>query len=72
MSGMSLIERNSREIVGRLKKEGWEFVKAEGSHHKFKHPQHAHSIIVPHPKKDLPIGTVRAIARAAGWLERKP
>jgi predicted RNA binding protein YcfA (HicA-like mRNA interferase family) len=26
-------------------------------------------VIVPHPKKDLPAGTARAIARQAGWIE---
>ena len=26
------------------------------------------TIIVPHPKKDLPEGTARAIARHAGWI----
>ena len=62
------LERNSRAILKQLVDEGWVLVNVEGSHHKFKHPRHKHSVIVPHPKKDLPIGTVRAIARAAGWL----
>ena len=26
------------------------------------------TVIVPHPKKDLPVGTVRAIAKLAGWM----
>ena len=26
------------------------------------------TIIVPHPKKDLPTGTARAIAKQAGWI----
>jgi predicted RNA binding protein YcfA (HicA-like mRNA interferase family) len=69
---MPTFERNSREIIKRLKRHGWQFVKAEGSHHKFRHPDQAQPIIVLHPKKDLPIGTARAIARAAGWLESKP
>ncbi|WP_417611121.1 hypothetical protein [Parasphingorhabdus sp.] len=25
-------------------------------------------MIVPHPKKDLPVGTARSIARMAGWI----
>ncbi|MCY3564695.1 MAG: addiction module toxin, HicA family, partial [Gammaproteobacteria bacterium] len=25
-------------------------------------------VIVPHPKKDLPLGTARNIARLVGWI----
>ena len=63
------LERDSRRIVKRLEAEGWVLVKTSGSHHKFKHPDRAHHIVVAHPTKDLPIGTARAIAKAAGWLE---
>jgi len=62
-----LIERDSRKIVQRLRKEGFELVSSSGSHHKFR--QGDRTVIVPHPKKDLPIGTARAIARDAGWLK---
>lgn len=62
-----LIERDSRKIVQRLRKEGFELVSSSGSHHKFR--QDERTVIVPHPKKDLPIGTARAIARDAGWLK---
>ena len=65
------LERNSRQIVKRLQSEGWVLVKTEGNHHKFRHPDHAYPIIVPHPKKDLAAGTARAIAKAAGWLDQK-
>ena len=41
-------------------------VSIKGSHHKFR--KGAVTIIVPHPKKDLPAGTARAIAKDAGWL----
>jgi predicted RNA binding protein YcfA (HicA-like mRNA interferase family) len=62
------VETNSRKIIKRLKSEGWELVKIEGSHHKLTHPQFQYPMIVPHPQKDLPIGTARAIATAAGWI----
>jgi len=26
------------------------------------------TVVVPHPKKDLPLGTVRSIARRVGWI----
>jgi predicted RNA binding protein YcfA (HicA-like mRNA interferase family) len=62
------IERNSRKIMARLKKEGWAVASIEGSHHKLKHKNFKYPIILVHPKKDLPLGTARQIHRAAGWL----
>jgi predicted RNA binding protein YcfA (HicA-like mRNA interferase family) len=58
---------NSRDIVRRLESEGWVLVSSKGSHHKFR--KDSHSLIVPHPKNDLPLGTARSIARLAGWLK---
>lgn len=59
------METNSKNIVKRLKAEGFELVSVKGSHHKFR--KGAVTVIVPHPRKDLPIGTARSIARMAGW-----
>jgi predicted RNA binding protein YcfA (HicA-like mRNA interferase family) len=47
--------------------EGFERVAVKGSHHKFR--KDTRVVVVPHPKKDLPLGTARSIARMAGWLE---
>ena len=58
--------RNSREIVKRLKAEGFELVSVKGSHHKFRKGKI--TVVVPHPKKDLPLGTARSIARRVGWI----
>jgi len=58
---------NSKDIIKRLKKEGWKRVSVNGSHQKFKHPKISHHIVVPHPKKDLRIGLVRSIEKLAGW-----
>jgi predicted RNA binding protein YcfA (HicA-like mRNA interferase family) len=63
------LERDSRRIIKRLEAEGWALVKTSGSHHKLKHPSRKHHIVVAHPVKDIPAGTARAIAKAAGWLE---
>ena len=60
------MERDSKRIVKRLRSDGWLFVSARGSHHKF--AKDGATIIVPHPKKNLPTGTARAIAKAAGWI----
>jgi predicted RNA binding protein YcfA (HicA-like mRNA interferase family) len=37
-----------------------------GSHHHFKHEKKPGKVTVPHPKKDLPNGTVRSILKQAG------
>ena len=58
--------RNSRDIVKRLKVEGFELLSIRGSHHKF--GRGSIIVIVPHPKKDLPLGTARGIARQVGWI----
>lgn len=61
------MERDSRRIIKRLQEEGFELVSVRGSHHKFRKGDIV--MVVPHPKKDLPIGTARAIARQAGWVK---
>jgi predicted RNA binding protein YcfA (HicA-like mRNA interferase family) len=65
------MECDSRRIVRRLRDDGFVLISVRGSHHKFARRTGTGSIIVivPHPKKDLPTGTARAIARQAGWLE---
>jgi predicted RNA binding protein YcfA (HicA-like mRNA interferase family) len=60
-----VLETNSRKIIARLEKEGFELVAVRGSHHKFR--KGSVVLVVPHPKKDLPKGTAGAIAKAAGW-----
>ena len=58
---------NSREIVRRLEREGWTLVRVTGSHHVFKNPTSGNALVIPHPKKDLGKGLVRAIYKGAGW-----
>ena len=61
-----MILKSSKDIIRKLESEGWLFVSSKGSHHKYRID--GQSLIVPHPKKDLPLGTSRSIARVAGWL----
>jgi predicted RNA binding protein YcfA (HicA-like mRNA interferase family) len=58
---------NSREIIARLNQDGWILNNVRGSHHNYKHPTKPGKVTIPHPKKDLPLGTVRNIFRQAGW-----
>ncbi len=46
-----------------LEAAGWFKVATAGSHHQFKHPTIPGRVTVPHPKKDVPIGTLRSIEK---------
>ena len=57
---------SSRDIIIMLEKDGWLFIKATGDHHHFKHPVKPGKVTVPHPVKDIKIGTLKNIERQAG------
>jgi len=63
------IERESRKPIGDLIQAGFELVSISGSHHKYR--KGLVSVIVPHPKKDLPPGTARAIYKKAGLIGKE-
>ncbi|CAJ0735060.1 MULTISPECIES: type II toxin-antitoxin system HicA family toxin [Ralstonia] len=56
----------SGQLIRMLLDDGWQLVRITGSHHHYKHPEKRGLVTVPHPKKDLPIGTVRSIQKSAG------
>ena len=55
----------SADIIKQIKADGWYLVHVVGSHHQFKHPSKTGKVTVPHPKKDLPLATVRSILKQA-------
>ena len=57
---------DSREIIRQLKKDGWYEVNQVGSHKQFKHPTKPGRATVPHPKRDIPIGTLKSIEKQTG------
>ena len=57
---------NSPKIIKQIEDDGWYLVNVVGSHHQFKHPTKKGRVTVPHPKKDLPIKTVKTILKQAG------
>jgi predicted RNA binding protein YcfA (HicA-like mRNA interferase family) len=59
--------RDSRLIIRRLLDDGFVLASVRGSHHKYKHKSDGRMVILPHPRKDIPIGTARSIYRQAGW-----
>jgi predicted RNA binding protein YcfA (HicA-like mRNA interferase family) len=60
------LETDSRKILRMLKVAGFEEVSQKGSHLKLRRGDR--TVILPHPKKDLPVGTVRNILAAAGLI----
>ena len=57
---------NSREIIRRIQQEGWYEVAQTGSHKQFKHAVKPGRVTVPHPKKEVPVGTIKSIEKQAG------
>jgi predicted RNA binding protein YcfA (HicA-like mRNA interferase family) len=55
----------SHDVIRALKSDGWEQVAQKGSHVQFKHPSKKGRVTVPHPTKDVPIGTLRSIESQA-------
>lgn len=57
---------HSRTVIKQLKEDGWFWVRTKGSHHHFAHATKQGIVTVPHPEKDLPIGTIKSIEKQAG------
>ena len=49
-----------------IEADGWQLHRTKGSHHHFKHPTKKGLVTIPHPKKELPQGTVKSILKQAG------
>jgi predicted RNA binding protein YcfA (HicA-like mRNA interferase family) len=56
----------SQDIIKALKSDGWKQVAKKGSHVQFKHRTKSGRVTVPHPNRDVPIGTPRSIEKQSG------
>ncbi|ASK28505.1 type II toxin-antitoxin system HicA family toxin [Neisseria chenwenguii] len=56
----------SSEVIKLLEADGWYCVATQDSHWQYKHPDKKGRVTVPHPKKDLPKGTINSILKQAG------
>ena len=56
----------SADLIREMQRAGWRLDRVHGSHHIFKHLMRPGHVVVPHPKKDLGRGLVKAIRRQAG------
>ena len=61
----------SAEVIAGLEADGWRRVAQKGSHLQFKHPTKTGRVTVPHPSKDLKIGTLKSIERQSGVVFRQ-
>lgn len=59
-------EQEVREVLRRLRREGWELETGKGSHMVAR--RDGRMVTVPTAKREIPIGTYRNIAKGAGWL----
>jgi predicted RNA binding protein YcfA (HicA-like mRNA interferase family) len=57
---------HSRDVIKALRADGWREVRVSGSHHQFRHPEKPGTVTVPHPLRDLRVGTLKSIERQAG------
>ena len=58
---------NGKQIIAKLKSEGWRLSRIEGSHHIMEKPGHPRAVPVPvHGNQDIGIGLLKAIERQTG------
>ncbi len=57
---------SSRELIKIIIEDGWEECRnPRGSHHYYKHSTKKGLVTIPHPKKNIPIKTVKTIFEQA-------
>ncbi|HEY6440446.1 MAG TPA: type II toxin-antitoxin system HicA family toxin [Acetobacteraceae bacterium] len=66
LKSVYLLGVNTRDVIRMIERAGWVHVASRGSHWQFTHPVRPGRVTVPHPKRDVPIGTLRSIERQAG------
>ncbi len=58
---------DSRTVLKLLLADGWYRVNQVGSHIQLKHPEKPGRVTLVHPKRDIPLGTLRSIEKQAGF-----
>ncbi len=57
---------DSATIIRKIEEGGWTLARVKGSHHHFKHAERPGTVTVPHPRRDIPVGTRKSIERQSG------
>ena len=58
--------KSSDQVIDALVADGWTLARTAGSHRQYKHPIKKGVVTVPHPRKDIKIGTLKSIEKQAG------
>ena len=53
----------SQEVIDVLEANGWVLDRIRGSHHIYRNLSRSKHVTVPHPRKDMRIGTIKSIER---------
>ncbi len=59
---------SSREVLKVLKADGWYEVACDGDHHQLKHPTKKGRVTLTHPRKDIPVKTLKSIEKQSGII----
>jgi predicted RNA binding protein YcfA (HicA-like mRNA interferase family) len=57
---------NSRVLIKRSREDGWFEVNQVGSNKQFKPPTKKGRVTVPHPSREIPLGTLKSVEKQAG------
>ncbi len=58
-----------RDVLKRLRRDGWELKSVVGSHHHYVHPERSGKVTLAFSNEgeEIPTGTLRSIYKQAGW-----
>lgn len=56
----------SADVIRAIEEDGWRLKRVTGDHHHFAHPTKKGLVTIPHPVKDIKIGTLKSIERQSG------
>lgn len=62
---------DSAAIIKALTADGWTLVAQKGSHRQYKHSSKPGRVTIPHPVKDMPVGTLASIEKQSGVKLRR-
>ncbi|WP_323859039.1 type II toxin-antitoxin system HicA family toxin [Xenorhabdus doucetiae] len=57
---------SSEDLIKKIKACGWELVRINGSHHIFEKSGKPFPLVIPHPRKDIAVGTLNKLLKQAG------
>jgi predicted RNA binding protein YcfA (HicA-like mRNA interferase family) len=59
---------SSREVIEILEANDWELKNVRGDHYMYENIRTKKKVPITHPRKDIPIGTLKAISKQTGII----